>query len=73
MDNTSTAFAPINAQGGSTEPFWFKKQNSTISRASQSHQLSPASESMSYPGDAIPYVYPGDLSMSQWQILKCAN
>src|ERR1700733_6883664 len=65
MDNTSTAFAPINAQGGSTEPFWFKKQNSTISRASQSHQLSPASESMLYPGDAIPYVYPGDPSTSR--------
>ena len=65
MHDISTAFAPINAQGGSTEPFWFKNQNNTISRASQSHQLSPASESMLYPGDAIPYVYPGDPSTSR--------
>jgi hypothetical protein len=59
MDNTTTAFA--NAQGGSTEPFWFKNnQNNPISQTSQSHQLPPVSESMLYPGDAIPYVYPGD-------------
>ena len=46
-------------QGGSTEPFWFKNnQNNKISQTSQSHQFPPAS--MLYPGDVIPYVYPGD-------------
>jgi hypothetical protein len=61
MDDTTTAFPPINAQGGSIEPFWFTtNENVSISQTVQSHQSPPASESMLYPGDAIPYVYPGD-------------